>query len=337
MPLYRISTTLVDQLTRATELRLWIANATVDVPWLPALQKDTAVRLAHSSTAIEGNTLSLNEVKRLAQGDKVQAQDKSKKEVLDYLAALKWIEKQPPGAIITEKKLLLLHRKLSEQTLPSKESGRYKTRPNRIVDGRGITIYVPPPPKAVKKMTLELLDWINQKSEPKIHPLIVSAIAHHQLVSIHPFADGNGRVSRALAIWILYTRGFDSRHLFALDEYFETNRAQYYDRIQQVRELDGDLTTWLEYTTEGLLDTLEKTQRRIESLQIKNRDSRLVLTRRQEEVLRFIRERGKAGSAEICHEFHLTRSRVNQLVKPLVDAAVLTREGSTRATVYKLK
>ena len=336
LPFYRISPALLNQLTRATELRQWIANATVDVSWLPALQKDTAARLAHSSTAIEGNPLSLKEVRLLSRGDSVRAQDKSRKEVLDYLNALAWIENQPAASGMTEKKLLFLHEKLTQQTLATGQSGCYKSRPNRIVDGRGYTVYTPPPPKVVKKLTRELLEWINETLEEKSHPLIVSSIAHHRLVSIHPFMDGNGRISRVLAIWVLYTRGFDSRHLFALDEYFETDRHRYYDKIQQVRELDQDLTGWLEYTAEGLVDALEKTRQRIESLQIQSRDSRLVLTRRQEELLRFIRERGKVGSLEICRAFQLTRSRVNQIVKPLVVASILSREGSTRATVYKI-
>ena len=334
-PSYEITTRLLDLLTRAAELRLWIVNSTVDVPWLPALQKDTAARLAHSSTAIEGNSLSLNQVQLLAQGDAVHAQDKSKKEILDYLAALKWIEKQSLNRLMTEKKLLLLHKKITLNTLVQ-GTGRYKIRPNRIVDGRGRTVYTPPPPEKARKMTLELIHWINQTSKSKIHPLMVSAIAHHRLLSIHPFADGNGRISRALGIWVLYTRGFDSRHLFAVDEYFEADRGRYYEKIQQARELDDDLTYWLEYVAAGIVDTLEKTKERIASLQIRHKNSKLVLTRRQEEVLRFIRERGKVNSAEIVKAFRLTRSRVNQLVKPLVEASVLIQEGATRATTYRI-
>ena len=106
-PLFKITSRLLNLITKAAEIRLWIAQASVDVPWLPALQKDTAARLAHSSTAIEGNPLSLKQVKALAQVDSIPTEEKSKKEILDYLNALKWIEKEKPGSILTEKKIAL--------------------------------------------------------------------------------------------------------------------------------------------------------------------------------------------------------------------------------------
>ncbi len=335
-PRFRITSRLLNLISQAAELRAWIAQAAVDVPWLPSLQKDTAARLAHSSTAIEGNPLSLSQVQSLVQGDQVFAQEKSKKEVLDYLRALKWIEREPPGSLIAEKKLLHLHKLVTQNTLPKQETGRYKTRPNRIVDSRGRTVYLPPSPGEVKKLTRELLTWINQSSKSNIHPHIVSAVAHHRLVSIHPFMDGNGRVSRTLALWVLYIRRFDTQHLFALDEFFEADRARYYDKIQQVRELDQDMTYWLEYAADGLIHALEKTKDRIHSLQIRNKDSRLRLSERQEQVLRLIREHGKVKSADIRKAFDLTRSRVNQVVKPLVSAGVLIQEGATRSTTYRI-
>lgn len=335
-PHFAITPRLLKLLTQATELRLWIAKSSVEVAWLPALQKETAARLAHSSTAIEGNPLSLEQAQLLAGGEVVAAQEKSKKEVLDYLQALKWVGRERRGAVLNEKKLFLLHKLITQGTLDKKSVGRYKIKPNRIIDAKGRTVYTPPAPKEVRKLTRELIAWINQCSDEEFHPLIVSAIAHHQLVSIHPFSDGNGRISRALAIWVLYTHNFDTHHLFAWDEFFEADRSKYYQKIQQARELDCDLTYWLEYAAEGLVQTLEKTKERILSLQIKKKRLRFTLTPKQEEVLRFIREHGKVKSPEISQAFNLTRARVNQLVKPLVDARVLVRKGETRSTTYRI-
>lgn len=74
----------------------------------------------------------------------------------------------------------------------SRQGGHYKTRQNRIVNHRGITVYTPPPPDKTKLLTLELLTWINSKESEALHPIIVGAIAHHRLVSSHPFALGEG-------------------------------------------------------------------------------------------------------------------------------------------------
>lgn len=335
-PLFNISPTLLRLATQATEIRVWINSAVVDVAWLPILQREIAARLAHSSTAIEGNPLTLREVEALARGEEIGAKAKDKQEILNALAAMHWIWGRKTGAPVKESDLLHLHRILTRKILADDQSGHYKTRPNRIVDHRGLTVYTPPPPDKANPLTLELLEWINSKESETQHPIITGAIAHHRLVSIHPFADGNGRISRALALWLFYSRGFDTHHLFALDEFFEQDRQRYYNKIQQARDLDDDLSYWLEYVAEGVVETLNKVKERILGLCISVQAPRMVLTKRQEDILRFLRDRGRVKSPDIEIAFSLTRARVGQIIKPLVDAGLIIREGQTRATTYRL-
>lgn len=335
-PKFQISPELLGLLTRATELRAWIAQAVVDVPWLPALQRDTAARLAHSSTAIEGNPLALPEVEALARGGDTGAPSKDALEVKNHLAAMRWIWSKKAGASVTEKELLHLHELLTGKILDPEQAGRYKAKPNRVIDHAGRTIYTPPGPDRAKPLTQELLSWISGAEAARHHPAIVNGVAHHRLVSIHPFADGNGRIARALGVWLLYARGFDTQHLFALDEYYEADRQRYYDKIQQARDLDDDLSLWLEYSAEGVVETLEKTRGRIMSLQVTDKAPKMRLTKRQEDVLRFLRDKGRAKAPDLEAAFGLTRARVGQIVKPLVDAGLVIREGQTRATSYRL-
>lgn len=332
----RISPELLRLLTEATELKVWISQAVVDVPWLPALQRDTAARLAHSSTAIEGNPLALPEVQALARGEATGALGKAAQEIRNYLAAMRWVWGRKAGAALAEKDILRLHALVTVKTLPPEQVGRYKTRPNRVVGPDGRTVYAPPGPERARPMTLELLAWLNGSEAAKLHPVIVSAAAHHRLVSIHPFADGNGRAARALGVWLLCARGFDTEHLFALDEFYEADRQRYYDKLQQARDLDGDLTYWLEYVAEGVLETLLRTRQRIESLRVSAAAPRFRLSKRQEDVLRFLRDRGRAKAPDLESAFGLTRARIAQVVKPLVDAGLVVREGRTRATTYRL-
>lgn len=335
-PRFDISPRLLSLITQATEIRAWINSAVADVPWLPILQRETAARLAHSSTAIEGNSLTLPEVEALARGEEIGAKAKDRQEIFNAVAAMNWIWKRKAGAPIKESDLLYLHRVLTRKVLSVEQSGHYKTRQNKIVDHRGITVYTPPPPDKARQLTRELLNWINSRESVALHPVIVSAIAHHCLVSIHPFSDGNGRISRALAIWLLYSRGFDTHHLFALDEYFERERQLYYQKIQQARDLDDDLSYWLEYVAEGVVETLNTVKERILSLRIAVTAPRLLLTKRQEDILRFLRDRGRVKAPEIEKAFSLTRARVSQIIKPLVDAGLVIREGQTRAITYRL-
>ncbi|MCC7201635.1 MAG: Fic family protein [Nitrospirae bacterium] len=335
-PVFRISTELLSLLTLAAEIRAWINSALLDVTWLPVLQRETSVRLAHSSTAIEGNPLTLPEVEALARGEEIGARARDRQEILNALAAMNWIWDRKTGTPIKESDLLRLHRMLTRKTLPDEQSGHYKTRQNRIVDHRGITVNTPPIPDKASPLTLELIEWINSKGSETLHPIIAGAIAHHRLVSIHPFTDGNGRISRALAIWLFYTRGFDTHHLFALDEFFEQDRQRYYQKIQQARDLDDDLTYWLEYVAEGIVATLNKVKERIVGLQITTRAPRIMLTKRQEDILRLLRDKGRVRSPDIEKAFSITRARISQIIKPLIDAGLVIREGRTRATTYRL-
>lgn len=80
----------------------------------------------------------------------------------------------------------------------------------------------------------ELLDWWNMKAT-EISPVLSSAILHYQFEHIHPCADGNGRTGRALGLWEFYWRGFDSHHIFSVDEYFREDRPDSQPRLQPWR------------------------------------------------------------------------------------------------------
>ncbi|MBK8575298.1 MAG: Fic family protein [Elusimicrobia bacterium] len=335
-PKFRITSETLRLVAEATELRGWIAAAVIDVSWLPALQRDTAARLAHSSTSIEGNPLTLPEVEALGRGERIGAERRATLEVLNALSAMRWIWKQVQKNKIQEKDLLQLHRRLTMGLLPEKAVGAYKSVPNRVVDHRGNPIYIPPRPEDAPRLTRDLLAWLNSGAGRRLHAVIVAAIAHHQLVSIHPMSDGNGRLARALEVWILYSRGFDLHHLFALDDYFWADRPLYYLKIQQARDLDDDLTDWVEYVAQGVVSTLRETVERIRSLQVRPTSSKFLLTKRQEDVLRFLRDRGAVPSTEIQAAFAFSRARAGQILKPLVSAGLVEVVGKQRSARYRL-
>jgi Fic family protein len=112
----------------------------------------------------------------------------------------------------------------------------------------------------------ELLEWWNTRA-PELSPILTSAILHYRFEDIHPFADGNGRTGRALALWELYRRGFDSHHLFSVDEYYWEDRPAYYAALEQVRLAGEELSRWLEYSALGLKQTLERVWGRVQRLQ----------------------------------------------------------------------
>jgi Fic family protein len=333
-PHFERSADIVRLLTKSSEIVSWIAQQSVDVSWIARSQREALVRLAHYSTRIEGNPLTLPEVEALADGKDIDVDQKSKQEVINYFAALRWIWKNAPSRI-DQKSLLQLHKILTQGILNITEVGSYKSKPNAVFSGTKI-IYKPPPPEAAPILTNALLRWINSSAGLLEHPVIVGAIAHHRLVSIHPFMDGNGRASRALETWLLYRRGFDTLHIFALDEFYDQDRSRYYHEIQQVRKNGDVLTSWLEYVAEGVLETLQKTQRRIQKVRAKHPEIKIRLNLKQERILQILAQSPAIRGGELAKVMTITRGHLSKLLQPLLKAGLISKQGSTKSATYKL-
>jgi Fic family protein len=311
-------------------LRERIAGATIEVPWIPALQKDTRARNTHSSTAIEGNPLTLEQVRAVEEGRTLTAvPDRARREVVNYFAALRHIEKHAGKKTITHEDVLRLHKIIAERVMEQGEAGRYRTIRVRVGS------YTPPPPELVSGLIFELLEWWN-KDSGSLTPVLSSAIVHYQFEAIHPFADGNGRTGRALALWELYRRGFDTHHIFSVDEYYWEGRPRYYAALQAVRQQGEDLTSWLEYTAEGLLLTLERAWQRIQHLSARAKGKKLVLRPKQEHLLRLLRENGSLSPKEIWDEVGVSRQGAMDLLRPLMEAGLVKRVGTRKSGRYVL-
>lgn len=334
-PVFEITPYLLKTITACTQLQSWILDSNIRLDWRPQLEQKTAARIAHFSTSIEGNMLSLDEVETLANGIKLGSSKQAEIEIQNYLAALRWIWNQPRHSRLTEEKLLHIHSLITANLLPAQKVGQYKTTTNKIIDHQEIVVYTAPPPQKSIQLTRELINWINAEETQILHPIIINAIVHHQLVSIHPFSDGNGRTARALAMWILHNLGFDSLHLLPLDEAFATNREKYYCMLQQARDLDSVLTYWIDYVATCMHTTLLDCKKRIQSLKVSAQTSQH-FSKQQERLLRYIGEKGRVRSPEIEGDFNISRARISQLLQPLVASGLVIREGFTRATTYRL-
>jgi Fic family protein len=329
-PKFTITPRLLALVQDIAALRERIAGATIEVPWIPALQKDTRARNTHSSTAIEGNPLTLEQVRAVEEGRTLTAvPERARREVVNYFAALRHIEKHAGKKTITHEDVLRLHKIIAGQVMEQGEAGRYRTIRVRVGP------YSPPPPELVSGMMFELLEWWN-KDSGTLTPVLSSAIVHYQFEAIHPFADGNGRTGRALALWELYRRGFDTHHIFSVDEYYWEGRPRYYAALQAVRQQGEDLTSWLEYTAEGLLLTLERVWQRIQHLSARSKGKKLVLRPKQEQLLRLLRENGSLSPKEIWDGVDVSRQGAMDLLRPLMEAGLVKRVGTRKSGRYVL-
>lgn len=330
VPQFTITPALLTQVERVAALRERIQAALVDVAWIPALQKDTRTRNGHASTAIEGNPLTLEQVRALEEGRELSSSGRRpQREVVNYFAGLRHVEKNAAKKVIRHDDVLSLHRLLAGSVMEQGEAGRYRTIAVRVGS------YRPPSASAVSGLMFELLEWWNTESI-KLSPVLSSAILHYQLEAIHPFADGNGRTGRALALWELYRRGFDTHHVFAVDEYYWENRPRYYAALEGVRRGGEDLTNWLEYCAEGLRLTLERAWLRIQAFRAKP-PQKLVLRPKQERLLHLLRDHGSMAPGEIWQALGVSKQGAMDILNPLLAAGLVEKTGTRKTGRYALR
>ena len=329
-PQYSITPALLARVERVAALRERILAATVQVKWIPALQKDTRTRNTHSSTAIEGNPLTLEQVRAVEEGRDVPAvEPRAKREVVNYFAALRFVEKNANESPLNHEHILRLHKVIAGNVMDQGTAGRYWTIAVRV--GR----YVPPPASDVSGLMFELLTWWN-KEAPNLSPVLSSAILHYQFESIHPFSDGNGRTGRVLALWELYRRGFDTHHIFSVDEFYWEDRPRYYAALDKVRREGEDLTTWLEYAAEGLQLTLERVWTRVQKLSAQP-GQKLVLRPKQEQLLQLLRDHKSMTPRELWDALGVSKQGALDLLNPLIKAGLVKRIGTKKAGKYILR
>lgn len=328
-PVFTVTPRLIGQLEAIAALRERIAAATIQVPWIPALQKDARTRNAHGSTAIEGNPLTLEQVRAIEAGRPLHVAERSTREILNYFAALRFIERQERTRAITHDDMLALHRLIATGVMDQGIAGRY--RPMAVRVGH----YLPPSPHEVSGLMRELLDWWNHHAAAW-SPVISSAVLHYRFEAIHPFADGNGRTGRLLALWELYRRGFDTHHVFSVDEYYWEDRPRYYDALEEVYRSEEDLTRWLEYVAEGVSLTLEKVWMRIQRLKAEHRGKTIILRPRQEQLLNLLRDHDGLAPREIWQALRVSKQGAMDLLRPLLEAGLVKRIGTKKTGRYTL-
>jgi len=329
-PVFTITPRLLTLVETIAVLRERILSASIQVSWIPSFQREATIQTVHSSTAIEGNPLTLEDVRALAEGRDLPVRaERHRREVLNSFAGLRFIEKNFEKTPITEEDLLSLHGIIAGGVMQQGRAGEYRTI------SVSVGFHVPPPPGEIAGLMREYVEWWNSAAGD-LSPVISSSILHSRFEDIHPFADGNGRTGRALALWELYRRGFDSQHIFSVDEYFWTDRARYYIALDSVRRAGGDLTEWLGYAAEGIRFTLDRVWKRIQDFAAQQGGQRIVLQPRQETLLRLLDNRKGLAPNEIWSALGITRQGAAKLMKPLLEAGLIRRIGGKKTGRYIL-
>jgi len=342
-PKFKYTNRIVKLLTKISAARETILNSPLIPKWNVTLRQEAIIHSAHSSTSIEGNRLSLEQVSELARGREITATRRDKQEVLNYLDVLKNIKILIKNNFITEKDILNIHHMVTKNTLDNLEDcGVYRNR--YVVVGNRFTgevFFRPPQNQEVPGLVKDLLSWINSEKSKELDSIIEAGIVHYELVRIHPFVDGNGRTARVLAALILYLRGFDTDQFFCLDDYYDSDRPAYYKALQSVKPDTLDLTDWLEYFVEGVNISTEAVKERIIRLSSKRlrkaKGKQIALTERQMRIIEFINQNEKITNRDVREMFKLSDEGALKEIKKLVTLEIIKSEGKGRALHYILK
>lgn len=341
-PNFEYSDKIVSNLTLIAEARAIILSAPLVPKWEVSLRRDALLRSAHSSTAIEGNRLSLEQVSNLARGREVMATRKDKQEVLNYFEALERIPEFADRLPFTKADLLEVHEIVTKKTLENpKDEGVFRDR--QVVVGNRITgevVFMPPPTEQVPKLVDKLLEWFNSNDVAGLDPVLEAGIVHYEIARIHPFIDGNGRTARVMASLTLYKRGFDVKRFFALDDYYDQDRPSYYNALNEVDQKTLDLSGWLEYFTDGVAVSLNGVKERViglsKDIKVLKERGQIALTERQMKIVEFMTQRGRITNRDVQGMFKISDRAALKEIRKLVDLKVIKAEGGGRSLHYVL-
>ena len=328
-PHFTPSARLLRLLEEIGALRERVQNSLIKLPWVPSLVKEAGAKMAWGSTAIEGCTLSLEAVQALMEGkEAVGYPDKHINMARNYISALAWIQKREHTASITETDILTLHKIVSKNAVDEGPIGAY--RKSNVTAG----LYIAPDWQKVHHLMEQMVMWLNESAK-SLPAVFSSSILHLRFIEIHPFRDGNGRVGRILATWELYRRGFDTLHIFALDEVLMENRSFYIKNLQRVQVEKDDLGGWLEFMAEAIIETLERVEKRITAIGPTGKKP-LSLSVRQEKLLHLLREKGTLKIGDIANALKVTAPGAHYVLKPLLKHKLVKRTGTHKASRYTL-
>jgi len=344
-PRYTITDGVNNALLEIERARGFLDAANLKEEWLESKQVDAMALEAHHSTHIEGTRMTLPQAERILAGEDVEGVDRDdRQELLNYREAMAFVSDYL-GTLsdITEDLVREIHAILVKDVRGGTlEPGRYRTVQNYVGNMvTGEVIYTPPSPEEVPDLMVGMVEWLNRGKG--MSPVLVAGVAQHAFVDCHPFLDGNGRTARVLCTLILYQNGYDFQRLFSLSQFYDAQRQDYYDAIQQVREADGDLTGWLEYFCNGLagqlmgIKTIGGAVMKRDAVMA--RADELGLNERQRKELTHILDHEKASVDDIVHRFDLVRRTVQRDMAMMVEEGLL-REVATSKTdptkVYEL-
>lgn len=321
----------------------WTTGAELDRDVLTRLKKSVLVTSTGASTRIEGAQLSDDEVEKLLRGMKVDKfRNRDKQEVLGYYELLNNVFDSYKSISFSESTIKFFHRELLKHVEKDKEHrGEYKNQENKVamIDSAGNPVeivfdttlaYLTP------KEMQEIVEWTQlELIEKKYHPLLIIGNFLVEFLQIHPFTDGNGRLSRILTNLLLLQQGFEYMPYVSHEKLVEDNKPEYYIALRQSQKTFGTeketITPWLRFLLNMLL---EQSRRAVELLSHEQIEK--LLSPQQEIVWKYLEGVRESTPIAISNATNVPRPTINQVLTKLLRLKKIERIGSGRGTRYRV-
>ena len=323
----------------------WQALGTLAPERLAALRRVATIESIGSSTRIEGSKLSDQEVQRLLSNLEIKTFDtRDEQEVVGYSEVMETVFAAWKHISISENHILQLHRDLLKHSAKDeRHRGSYKTSSNSVaafdVDGAQIGIvFETARPFDTPRLMAELMRWYNDAAEEReLHPLIAIGIFTVVFLEIHPFQDGNGRLSRVLTTLLLLRAGYAYVPYSSLESVIEQSKESYYLALRQtqgtIRSTQPDWTPWLEFFLNALQKQMLRLKARVE------REKLMIgaMSELAAKLCELTREHGRLTMADAVKLTGANRNTLKQHFRSLVHDGHLQLHGQARGAWYSIR
>ena len=309
---------------------------------LKELRKIATIESIGSSTRIEGATLTDEEVEKLLKSVKItKLTTREQQEVVGYYDTLKIILDNYQDIDLSERYIHQLHGMLLKHSgKDQSHKGKYKKLSNQVVanypDGTQRTIFRTTEPGLTAKEMEDLLIWVNERLEKTdMHPVMVTAAFVYEFLSIHPYQDGNGRLSRLLTTLLLMKQGYEFTQYVSFEHIIEERKEDYYRTLMDGQKNRYKETELIDKWMLFFLDCLETLIKRLEAKYEIYSKLKKDLNERQSSLLEFIKKERKVQMGEIEKVFDTySRNTLKKDVAYLVKEGLLIKTGERSGTRY---
>jgi Fic family protein len=322
----------------------WRALKTVAPDRLNALRRVATIESIGSSTRIEGSKFSDREVEHLLSKLEIKKfSSRDEQEVGGYAEVMEMIFQSWTDIPITNNYIKQLHRDLLRYSeKDERHRGEYKTLRNDVgafdVHGKmiGIVFETATPFDTPHRMA-ELIDWLNETRElRRLHPLLMVAVFVVIFLEIHPFQDGNGRLSRILTALLLLQAGYGYVPYSSLESVIENSKEGYYLALRQTQStIRTDKPNWQPWLL-FFMRALQQQKRRLAVKVEREKNALAVLSELAVQIMDYVQAHGRVTTRDIVREHDASPNTMKVTLSSLVKKGLLVRHGGGRSIWYGL-